>query len=77
VDDVRAGSEWLAALERAEEKIAHPPTISIYTQNDDIIYPVESSQLAWAENIALDGIGHMGMLFSRPVATCVVDRLRQ
>jgi hypothetical protein len=44
-----------------------PPSWSIYTTNDDLVYPPETSRLDWADNIVVDGIGHVGLLFSPDV----------
>ncbi len=77
VDEMRVGSAWLAALEQAEVGVAHPPTTSIYTLNDDLVYPPESSQIAWGDNIVLNGVGHVGMMFSKPVIARVVALIRR
>jgi predicted alpha/beta hydrolase family esterase len=72
------GNRWLVALFANEsQKIdAYPKTLSIYSENDDIVYPPESSRIAWGENIALTGVGHVGLLFDERVAALVVKRLR-
>jgi triacylglycerol lipase len=75
VYEMRVGSAWIAALERAEQGIAHPPTLSIYTVNDDLVVPAESAQLSWAENVATEGMGHVGLLFSKSVAQQVIARI--
>ena len=80
--DINAGqmgerSEWLETLEDIEAaNDSHPATLSIYTLNDDIVYPPESSVLAWAENVPVSAIGHMGLVFSEAVANRVIRFLR-
>jgi triacylglycerol lipase len=76
VYEMRVGSAWIAALEGAEQGIVHPPTLSIYTVNDDLVVPAESAQLSWAENVATEGMGHVGLLFSKSVAQQVIAKIR-
>ena len=79
---MRDHSEWLKCLEKNEAVLAakhgrKPPVIlSIYTLNDDLVYPPESSVLAWAENVPVAAIGHMGLVFSPSVARRVIQHLR-
>jgi pimeloyl-ACP methyl ester carboxylesterase len=75
VFEMRIGSGWLAALERAELDASHPPTTSIYTENDDLVVPAESSRLEWAANIAVRDVGHVSQLFSKDVALQVIEKI--
>ncbi len=75
VGEMRVKSAWLVALERAESDIAHPPSLSIYTLNDDLVYPPENARLAWAENVPVAGIGHVGLLFSKKIAERVAAQI--
>jgi triacylglycerol lipase len=77
VSEMQMKSGWLAALERGEENIPHPPTLSIYTLNDDLVYPPENSRLAWAENIPVAAIGHVGLLFSKVIAERVIAEIKK
>lgn len=74
------GSEWLETLADMEaadaEQRKPPPTLSIYTLNDDLVYPAESSVLEWAQNVPVSAVGHMGLVFSEPVAKRVIQYLR-
>ena len=75
---MREGGPWLRALEQKEA--ANPPavaTLSIYTVNDDLVYPPETSALAWAENVPVSAVGHVGLLFSASVANRVIAAIRQ
>jgi triacylglycerol lipase len=77
VGEMQMKSGWLAALERGEENISHPNTVSIYTLNDDLIYPPENSRLAWAENVRVAAIGHVGLLFSKAIAERVIVEIKK
>lgn len=77
VGEMNMKSGWLAALERSEQTIPHPPTVSIYTLNDDLIYPPENSRLAWAENVPVVGVGHVGLLFSKAIAERVIAEIKK
>lgn len=77
VKQMRQNSAWLrklAALECQREQ-PPPPTLSLFTRNDDLIYPPESAELPWANNVAVDSIGHVGLLFSEPVYQLVKSQL--
>lgn len=69
VRQMRRHSGWLHQLEHEERtpSLPKPPSWSIYTTNDDLVYPPETSRLDWADNIVVDGIGHVGLLFSPDV----------
>ena len=79
---MRDRSPWLQALAGREAANAanstrpQPKTLSIYTLNDDLVYPPESSVLEWAENIPVSAVGHMGLVFSAPIAQRVIAHLR-
>ena len=77
VREMRLASPWLSALEQAEAGMEHPPTLSIYTLNDDLIYPPESSKLDWAHNIPVAAVGHVSMLFSKPIAERIIAEIRK
>lgn len=69
---------WLAML--ADMEAADPPdvrTLSIYTVNDDLVYPPESAVLEWAENVPVSAVGHVGLLFSEPVANRAIAAIRK
>lgn len=68
VPQMQPRGAWLKRLEVAEEAMQArgelPPTTCLYTCNDDIVYPPESGILPWADNHALSGMGHVGLLFA-------------
>jgi triacylglycerol lipase len=74
--DMRRKSGFLDAL-AAKEAASPPavPTTSIYTMNDDLVYPPETSELPWAENIAVHGVGHVSLLFDAGVFGNVMEVL--
>ena len=69
---------WLAMLADMEEATPpEVPTLSIYTVNDDLVYPPESGVLAWAENVPVSAVGHVGLMYSAPVANRVIAAIRK
>jgi triacylglycerol lipase len=73
VREIRRYSGWLNELEQAEAAsgLPRPPSWSIYSNNDDLVYPPETSRLDWADNVVIDGVGHVGLLFSADVFSVV------
>ena len=70
-------SAFLTGLARAEA--ARPPgvpTTSIYTVHDNLVSPQDTSRLAWARNVAVIGLGHVGIIAAEPVFALVLDELR-
>ena len=55
------GSAWLAALARNETSAERARITSIYTYHDNVVYPVSTSVLPGAQNIALDRLGHVSL----------------
>ena len=74
---LRIGSDWLGRLARAEVPTQPPPTLSLYSLVDDIIDPPDSSVLAWARNVPVTAVGHVGLVFSEVVANEVIQFLLQ
>ncbi|MEP7157157.1 MAG: alpha/beta fold hydrolase [Betaproteobacteria bacterium] len=75
---MRHESPWIETLADMEEASPHGvPTLSIYTLNDDLVYPPESAELAWAENVPVSGIGHVGLMFSEVVTQRVIAAIRK
>lgn len=70
-------SRWIETL--SDMEAANPPnvpTMSIYTLNDDLVYPPESSRLDWAENVQVSAVGHVGLMFSEAVTNRVIAEIR-
>ena len=77
---MRYRSPWIEMLEVMEA--ANPPAIpalSIYTLNDDLVYPPESSVLEWegAENVPVSAVGHVALLYSESIAKRVIAAIRK
>lgn len=66
------GSEWLQGLARAT---GMPETIAIYSAHDNYVMPQSNLQLPGATNRALDGVGHLAMLYSPRVADALLAAL--
>jgi len=51
--------------------------LSVYSTHDNIVHPKTTSSLAHrgGDDLEVQGIGHLGMLFSREVADAIVARL--
>jgi triacylglycerol esterase/lipase EstA (alpha/beta hydrolase family) len=62
---MRRDSRWLRALEASERGAFPVPFTSIYSRHDNLVAPQDSSRLAGAENVAVIGVGHLTLLFSR------------
>ena len=72
------GSSFLEAMTRAEEE--KPPTmpaLSIYSVHDNLVSPQDTSRLPWARNLAVTGVGHLGILDWEPVFALVYEELRE
>ena len=75
---MRYQGAWIETL--TDMEAANPPnvpTLSIYTLNDDLVYPPESSVLEWAENVPVSAVGHVALMFSEPVAKRVIAAIRK
>ena len=74
---MRERSSFLEALSRAEAAGAPTvPAASIYSVHDNLVAPQETSRLPWARNVALAGVGHVGILSHEPVFALVLEELR-
>ena len=76
VQEMRVDSLRLSALTAAEARLPKPPTLSIYTLNDDLVYPAENSRLDWAENLPMSGIGHVSLLSFKPAIERIISTLQ-
>jgi triacylglycerol esterase/lipase EstA (alpha/beta hydrolase family) len=72
---MRQGSAWLEALAAHECGTWPCPVTSIYSRDDNIVAPQLSAHLEGAENIALDGIGHVTLPMVHQVARLVATEL--
>jgi len=70
------GSAWLESLGGAELLGGPVPITSIYSSDDNVVVPQDSSVLDQARNIRLSGIGHVSLLFSRIVQETVLEEIQ-
>ncbi len=72
---MRSGSTFMT--DRAGRKLAIP-TLSIYSTHDNMVHPATTSQLVarGGVDLAVEGPGHLSILFDPKVASAVVDFLR-
>ncbi len=72
---MRAGSPFL--VERADQPVA-VPCLSIYSTHDNIVHPPSTSELTHrgAQDLTVDHVGHLTILFEPKVVQAVVDFLR-
>jgi PGAP1-like protein len=70
------GSPWLRALEASEKGHFSVPFVSIYSLEDTLVGPAHSACLPGAQMHAIRGVGHLGILSSRPALDCVVAALQ-
>jgi pimeloyl-ACP methyl ester carboxylesterase len=61
------GNPWLAKLNIEEHKPALVPITSIWSRHDSMVIPQASAVLANARNLAIVGVGHNALLWSRCV----------
>jgi pimeloyl-ACP methyl ester carboxylesterase len=73
---MRPGNKWLVELNRSETSAPPVPTLSIWSRHDSMVIPQASSELAFAENAPLIGIGHNALLGDGEVMEFVVRHLR-
>lgn len=75
---MRRRSAWLEQLD-ADEAGRAPrwpcPVLSIFSYDDNIVFPQESALLPGARNLPLAGIGHMSLPMSRGVAKLVAGEI--
>jgi triacylglycerol esterase/lipase EstA (alpha/beta hydrolase family) len=75
---MRRDSALLADLARGEgESGPGFAATSIYSVHDNLVVPQDTSRLPWAKNVAVSGIGHVGILLWEPLHRMLVDELRE
>ncbi len=76
LQQMRADSVWLGALNSARPERPQVPLTSIYSLEDNLVVPARSAVLEGARVLELRGIGHVGMLSSRKVIESTLTALR-
>jgi pimeloyl-ACP methyl ester carboxylesterase len=69
------GSPWLTALAATERGGVTAPLVSIYSHHDNFVAPQTGATHPHARNVGLAGVGHLAMLFSRPVRALIVREI--
>ena len=70
---MRPGSSWLEELNRCQEGRLDVPVTTLYSLDDNYVIPFGSARLRGARAIELRGLGHLGLLNSRPVLEHVLS----
>jgi hypothetical protein len=69
---MRIDSPWLGALVAP----LPPASVSIYSCHDNFVFPQRAcSTLEGATNVAIGGVSHLGMAFSRRVLGKLIEAL--
>jgi len=68
---------WLAKLNENEDKPPPVPITSLYSFHDNVVAPHDSAHLANAKNIALPGLGHCAMAFSKRIEALLLEELAE
>lgn len=70
------GSRWLEELNACQEGRLGIPVTTLYSLDDNYIFPAASARLQGARSIELEGLGHLALLTARTVLDRVVSELR-
>lgn len=75
-NELREGGTF--TVERLERTVI-APTLSIYSTHDNIVHPPSTSELAarGGRDIAIDGLGHLSLLYSPEVARALIAFIDQ
>lgn len=77
----RVGRELREGAQFVRERQARhvpTPTLSVYSTHDNIVHPPSTSELAsrGGQDVAVNGHGHLSLLYSRDVATALIGFIR-
>lgn len=72
---MRRGSPWLAELAASETPALRALILSFWSHHDNIVAPQDSSYLPGAHNVALGGIGHVGLGSHPVILRSVLDEI--
>ncbi|MBI4294069.1 MAG: alpha/beta fold hydrolase [Betaproteobacteria bacterium] len=73
--EMEPGSPWLEELARAEAGVLAARVVSIWSRHDNVVAPQESARLEGAENIAIEGVGHVALVFSSAAQSLVLEKI--
>lgn len=66
---------WLSELAASEDAAARALCLCLWSRQDNIVAPQDSGALPGADNIALDGIGHVALGFDERVMDVVMKEV--
>lgn len=69
------GARYLEELPAFTDSAPAAKVTTVASRHDMVVYPVETAHLEGAEQITLEGIGHLGLLTEREVHEIVTERL--
>jgi pimeloyl-ACP methyl ester carboxylesterase len=75
VAQMRPRNAWLDGLN--VERSHGVPVVSLWSWHDTMVTPQTSSQLDWAENVVMTGIGHNALLDDDAVVARVAAEIRR
>ena len=71
--EMEPGSLWLKDLAQADLPV---PAVAIRTPHDNFVMPQDNQRLPGAIDVALEGIGHLAVLFTRRTTTELIAACR-
>jgi pimeloyl-ACP methyl ester carboxylesterase len=66
------GNAW---LQRLNDEVPALPLVSVFSYQDNVVLPQESSVLAGAKVVRLSGMGHISMPFSRRIQEVALEEI--
>lgn len=60
---MRLNSPWLQALSASEPVDCHPKFVCVYSDADNIVFPLGTAVLPGAESLCVHGAGHVDLVF--------------
>jgi len=74
--ELRTGSRY---QEEHTNRVDGVPVLSVYSAHDNMVHPVETSQLLGdgVQNVEVQDLGHLSVLFDRKIGDIVCDFLMQ
>ena len=73
--ELREGAQF---VRERQSRHVPAPTLSVYSTHDNIVHPPSTSELVsrGGRDVAVDGHGHLSLLFSRDVAAVIIGFIR-
>ena len=71
--EMRESSKWSGELTAIETPTSRSRIVSIRSSQDNVVVPARSAQLDGAQNIVVDGVGHLATTTDREILTRVLQ----